>query len=380
MAFSRLALGSIFRTTNSGVLDAVPEPEQELELELEPDAPIPDPRVYGPNYVAHATEETTDPATLYSPGSVPTRLPSSDGDNDWVDVGREAPIDFRYSHTPSAPSPMALPHVLPPPPELPLQAARASSIFRFVRRPKIFGPAPSEHRSTFPLRNRPGPDTGGGSDQNEEVPPHLRVQRAPPFVRPLTGLTHDELGAVYSEIRSWRTRLKTINEDIRIAQEDGYQDIASGTFVKGWLLTGRGLRHLPGMQLIEGRAKEDVRWDILQLGEKDKMSWVAFWIAVAVIAIALLLGCECFLLFSFPGCELILTVIAVAGLAVATSPDFGHYLPLFQSMADNNNLPTGLVTVLAPAFAATLFILLTILALHRKCLAVIDTRVRLKWS
>jgi hypothetical protein len=60
------------------------------------DAPIPDPRIYGPNYVACAREETTD---LYSPGSPPTHLPSSNGDNNWVDVGREAPIDFRYSHT-----------------------------------------------------------------------------------------------------------------------------------------------------------------------------------------------------------------------------------------------------------------------------------------
>jgi calcium permeable stress-gated cation channel len=298
MAFSRLAIGSIFRATGSGVLDAVPEPEQELELE--PDAPIPDPRVYGPNYVSPVTEATTDPATLYSPGSAPTHLPSSSGDHDWVDVGREAPIDFRYSHTPSAPSPMALPNVLPPEPETPLQPARASSIFRFVRRPKIFGPAPSEHRSTFPLRDRLGTDAGGGSGRSEEVPPHLRVQRAPPFVRPLTGLNHDELGAVYSEIRSWRTRLKTVNEDIRLAQEDGYQAIADGAFVKGWLLTGRGLRFLPGIQLIEGRAKEDVRWDILQLDGKDRMSQVAFWTVVVIIGVALLFGCERLLFFSLP--------------------------------------------------------------------------------
>jgi len=262
--------------------------------------------VHGPNYVARATEDTTDPATLYSPGSDPTHLssthlpsthlPSTAGDDSWVDVGREAPIDFRHSHTPSTPSPMAMPNVLPPVPDAPLQPARASSIFRFVRRPKIFGPAPSEHRSTFPLRSRSGTNTGEGPGR--EVPPHLRVQRAPPFVRPLTGLNHDELGGVYSEIRTWRTRLKTINEEIRIAQEDGYQFIADGANVKGWLLTGHGLRFLPGIQLIEGRAKEDVRWDILQMGGSDSMSQVAFWTAVVVIAGALLVGCERFSLFS----------------------------------------------------------------------------------
>lgn len=259
--------------------------------------------VHGPNYIARATEDTTDPATLYSPGSGPTHLPSThlpstNGDDSWVDVGREPPIDFRYSHTPSAPSPMALPNVLPPAPDTHLQPARASSIFRFVRRPKIFGPAPSEYRSTFPLRDRSGHDSGEGTGR-EEVPPHLRVQRAPPFVRPLTGLNHDELGGVYSEIRTWRTRLKTINEDIRIAQEEGYQFIADGAHVKGWLLTGRGLRFIPGIQLIEGRAKEDVRWDILQMGGGDSVSRVAFWIVVVVIAGALLVGCERFSVF-FP--------------------------------------------------------------------------------
>src|SRR6266404_92013 len=219
-AFSNLPIGRLFRTTPSGPLDAVPEPdlEPEPELEPEPDAQIPDPRVHGPNYVPRGTEDTTDPATLYSPGTAPTHLtPSSDGD--WVDVGREPPIDFRYSRTPSAPSipsPMAMPALLPPAPETPLQPARASSIFRFGRRPKIFGPAPSEHRSTFPLRDRPGAFPGSASGPSDVVPPHLRVQRAPPFVRPLTGLNHDELGSVYSEIRTWRSRLKTINEDIRL--------------------------------------------------------------------------------------------------------------------------------------------------------------------
>lgn len=348
MAFNRLPLpvGSLFRTNASGPLDSVPEPDLEPEL----DAHIPDPRMHGPNYVPRMTEDTTDPATLYSPGSDPTHLATPSSDGDWVDVGREAPIDFRYSRTPSAPSvpsPMAMPHVLPPPPDAPLQPARASSIFRFGRRPKIFGPAPSEHRSTFPLRDRAGTDPGEGSGPGEVVPPHLRVQRAPPFVRPLTGLNHDELGAVYAEIRTWRSRLKTINEDIRLAQENGYQDIADGTRVKGWLLIGRGLRFLPGIQLIEGRAKEDVRWDILQQGGSDPLSRVSFWTVVVVIAVALLVG-----------------LIAAAGLAVATSPDYAHYLPLFRSTANRNDLVTGLITVLAPSVGATFFLLLAILALH----------------
>ena len=59
-------------------------------------------------------------------------------------------------------------------------------------------------------------------------------------------------------------------------------------------------------------------------------------------------------------------MIAAAGLAVATSPDYAHYLPLFQSTANHNNFVTGLTTVLAPAVGASIFIMLAILALHRK--------------
>jgi hypothetical protein len=51
-------------------------------------------------------------------------------------------------------------------------------------------------------------------------------------------------------------------------------------------------------------------------------------------------------------------------LVVATSPDFAHFLLFFLPMASHNTLPTGLATVLAP-LAATLFLLLAIVALHR---------------
>ncbi len=50
-------------------------------------------------------------------------------------------------------------------------------------------------------------------------------------------------------------------------------------------------------RLIEGRAKEDVRWDVLQMGGGDAMNKVAFWTVVVVIAASLLLGRELFSLF-----------------------------------------------------------------------------------
>jgi len=67
-----------------------------------------------------------------------------------------------------------------------------------------------------------------------------------------------------------------VNEYIRIAQEEGYQAIVYGVDVKGSLLMhyARGLRPLPGIQLPGGCTKEDVQWDILQMGEGDKMNQV----------------------------------------------------------------------------------------------------------
>jgi hypothetical protein len=74
MAWPRFPIGNLFRLTPSDIFDSLPEPVQELEL----DALIPDPMVYGPNYVARTTEETANPKTLYSPGNAPMRLLSSE--------------------------------------------------------------------------------------------------------------------------------------------------------------------------------------------------------------------------------------------------------------------------------------------------------------
>ena len=59
-------------------------------------------------------------------------------------------------------------------------------------------------------------------------------------------------------------------------------------------------------------------------------------------------------------------MIAVAGLAVATTPDYAHYIPFFQGMSEHSNFTTGLATVLAPSAAATLFIVLALSLLHCK--------------
>jgi calcium permeable stress-gated cation channel len=145
-----------------------------------------------------------------------------------------------------------------------------------------------DRRETFPLRHR------GTEEGDVQPPPHLRVQPRAPFVRPLSGLDHDDLGDIYKDIREWRSKLKSINDEIVNMQRESYNDIADGARIKGWLLIGRGLRHLPGIQLIEGRAKEDIRWDELQ-NERSRLRTVMFWALVLVVGILLGIGSKYFL-------------------------------------------------------------------------------------
>lgn len=150
-----------------------------------------------------------------------------------------------------------------------------------ISRARRVPPQPPERRDTFAMRTN-----GNRVPEDSEVPLHLRLQPQGPFVRPLSGLDHENLGAVYSDIREWRTQLKSINREIADVQNDCYNDIADGSRIKGWLITGRGVRFLPGVQMVEGRSKSDIVWDELQL-DKGIMSKILFWTFCIMVAIFL---------------------------------------------------------------------------------------------
>ena len=216
---------------------------------------------------------------------------------------------------------------------------------------------------SFPMRPR---KRGTGGSEPPAMP-HERLQQQQPFRRPISGLEHAQLGTIYADIRRWRGALKRSNREIADAQERGFQDIADGRNIKGWILIGRGLQFLPGAQMIEGRTKEDIRWEELQV-QGGFWSGVVFWIMVIIIGVLLGVGRE--FLFYFIQLSLFCAdgtcaVAAVIGLASVTQPEVVHYLPWLGSVARKDNLQSALATAVAPALAGMLFVWISLAAIRR---------------
>ncbi|RXW19335.1 hypothetical protein EST38_g6518 [Candolleomyces aberdarensis] len=301
-AFGRLPLGShVGVERDTGELGPVSETGSWLPT-------IPDPRYHGPNYLYE--EQVDEHGMRYdTPLDGVSTVPEEE---EWVDLIKETPEnDWRSDYNGTPP-----------------------------RRPKKRESVPSTRRETFPLRSKE-------DDDPEFVPPpHMRLQPSQPFVRPLEGLNFDDLGEVYNDITQWRSRLKMINAEIAEVQRESYNDIASGQRIKGWLMVGKGLRYIPGVELIEGRAKEDIRWDVLQ-NERGWLDSAVLW-AIVVVVTVLLAG--------------ILT--AATGLSLATAPDVAHYLPFLSGLLHSHPLAVGVATVFVPAVAASFFTFIALFVIH----------------
>ena len=216
---------------------------------------IPDPRLHGPNYGLSTYEDM--PVDEYG---VVQPIPEQE---EWIDLSSDNPDEMQS--------------------DLNSNQAGPSSIL--PSRPTLKDDPPeSMRRESFPRRmERMDPDY---------LPaPHLRLQPMQPFVRPLDGLGFEDLGVVYAEITHWRSRLKAVNNEIADRQRDSYNDIATGTGITGWLLVGRGLRFIPGAEIIEGRAKEDIRWDVLQ-NERSWLDKAVMWAVILVVSVGLAFVCE----------------------------------------------------------------------------------------
>ncbi|RPD82440.1 hypothetical protein L226DRAFT_528605 [Lentinus tigrinus ALCF2SS1-7] len=316
MAYGKLPLGSPLRMDDSGQLGPI-------NLT---DSPVPMEAPYAPDQhtswdTAAFSESLGQPQWLHHQHNPETIMEAEEPDEDWHDVAQEDPEAFEHAE------------------EYPAEARRRPRPPR--NRAARTGTPIGEHRETFPLRNR------DPTVPEDVPPPHLRLQPQQPFVRPLSGVNHDKLGEIYADINHWRWKLKVINAEIAEVQRESYNDIADGARIKGWLMIGRGLRYLPGVQLIEGRAKEDIRWDELQ-NHDDWFRKVVWWLAVIMVGVFLAVG-----------------LIAVSGLAVAAAPDVAHYFPFFLPMTTGNQVGAGVATCLAAAVAAILFISIACVVLNQ---------------
>jgi calcium permeable stress-gated cation channel len=264
--WGRLPLGTPVRPDEKGVLHPIDAPAE----------PIPDPTRFGPNHNGQEDDGQQD--------------------SEWIDLMHERDVNAENSWYASAQSgPSERPestavqtpgygqqtprdaHVSVVEPQV--AAAEADQ-----RRPLIWN-YPSSHRSTFPMR----PARYSELEPSQVPAPHLRLQSHGPFFRPVSGLAHDELGTIYTDISHWRSKLKVINQQVVDEQTNGYGDIAEGKGIKGWLIVGRNIRFLPGVEVIEGRAKEDIRWHVLQ---NDRGNVTAIVVICTLIITLLAIGCQ----------------------------------------------------------------------------------------
>ncbi|KAM6498584.1 hypothetical protein JOM56_006532 [Amanita muscaria] len=333
-AFNSRITGSRFFevSRNSGVFGRVAplavDESGQLILSAMPDnysGTIPDPRLHGPNYVPETdswderfAQQLGAQRESYAAVTTETDGNLSDG---WVDIATTAPVNFGddYCQQPEAG---------------PSNSASAALLTRRPRPSKQLPPLPQSQRETFPLRQK---------EQSEPVPPpHMRLQPSQPYVRPLDGINFNELGGVYTDITHWRSSLKSINAEIEELQRDSYNDIADGARIKGWLVVGKGLHYIPGMELIEGRAKEDIRWDVLQ-NEPVSLDATVLWGLMSVIVVLLVVG-----------------LTAASGLSLATAPNIAYFLSFLKPLLNSNLVLSGIATVLAPAAFIIIFLFLAL--------------------
>ncbi|KAJ3721861.1 hypothetical protein C8R42DRAFT_709961 [Lentinula raphanica] len=289
--YERLPLGSEVRVGETGVLTSVAAGSHTS-------LPYPDPRKYGPNHALESSKDDEEDG-----------LRTLEEEPEWMELSEPTP-DIASVENGAAP-------------------AGPSSFKRPVKPESV----PSVRRETFPFRNK------DNNTADAVPPPHLRLQPSQPYVRPMEGINYEALGDIYSSITEWRSKLKAINLEISNAQRDSYNDIADGARIKGWLLVGRGLRYIEGVELIEGRAKEDIRWDVLQ-NERTMLDSGAMWACIFIAAVFLATG-----------------LTAAVGLSLATAPDVAHFLPFLAPLLNDNELGSGIATLFIPALVISLFII-----------------------
>lgn len=81
--------------------------------------------------------------------------------------------------------------------------------------------------------------------------------------RPVESASPAALEAIYTSIRLRRSELKRLNAEIGELQSVTMAEISDGRTARGFLLVGKGVSLLSGVEPILGRTKDDVCWDCL---------------------------------------------------------------------------------------------------------------------
>ncbi|KAK4706055.1 hypothetical protein P7C70_g147, partial [Phenoliferia sp. Uapishka_3] len=143
------------------------------------------------------------------------------------------------------------------------------------------------------------------------------------------------LAETYTAIRHYRSELKHLNSEIGELQTIAMSDVADGKTARGFIIVGRGVWRISGVEPILGRTRDDIRWDQLLC---DPVTPAKFYLVVGGACVAF---------------AVVATVPIV--LAVSGSPGVESERTFLSPYLRKGSFPAGLVT---STTAATLILIL----------------------
>jgi hypothetical protein len=110
-----------------------------------------------------------------------------------------------------------------------------------------------------------------------------------PYLRPSEFTGPDEVASLYNSIRRFRSSLRRLNNEIESLQHELMEEVAEGKNITGWLLVGKGLRYLKGVEVLESPSKDGIEYDAL--GGR-RFGRIAFWVATLVAGLLACGACK----------------------------------------------------------------------------------------
>lgn len=173
--------------------------------------------------------------------------------------------------------PPAVPRTPPPLPEDPLLRSLPRAPAPALEGVRFLSPA-FQFSSDPSIATHPSlPDTAAMT--------FAAAPRFAPRLRTLSTVSSLELANLYTTLRYKRSELKRRNAEIAELQIVARAEIAEGRGkVAGCVLVGRRVGSLPGVEKIEGKTKEDVRWELLYQGGRRRGE-LRFWGWIVALAV-----------------------------------------------------------------------------------------------